>query len=69
MKETKLYTCEFCGTSYKEKSKCQQCEENHSKPVKIVDAAYASFKGDESGYPKRITVEMEDGEEVEYRRY
>ena len=21
MKETKLYTCEFCGTSYKEKGK------------------------------------------------
>jgi len=69
MKETKLYTCEFCGTAYKDKARCQECEENHSKPVKIVDAAYASFKSDQSGYPKYIVVEMEDGEEVEYRRY
>lgn len=69
MKETKLYTCEFCGTSYADINKCRQCEENHSKPVKIVGAKYAAFKGDESGYPKRITVEMEDGEEVEYGRY
>ena len=69
MKETKLYTCEFCGKSYDEKSKCQQCEENHSRPVKIIGARYVPFKGDESGYPKYVVVEMEDGEEIEYSRY
>ena len=71
MKETKLYTCEFCGKSYDEKSKCQQCEENHSRPVKIIGATYVPFKNndDESGYPKRVIIEMEDGGQVEYSRY
>ena len=26
MKETKLYECDFCHTSYKDKSKAEECE-------------------------------------------
>lgn len=26
MKETKLFVCEACGTTYKDKNKCMECE-------------------------------------------
>lgn len=68
MKQTTLYTCEYCGTSYNDAEKCKQCEDNHEAPQKIIDARYRSFKSDNTGYPYAITVLFDDGGEIEYSR-
>lgn len=69
MKETKLYVCDYCGTQYKEKLKCQDCERGHKKIKSINSCKYVSIKNDETGYPSRINVLMDDGNIVEYKRY
>lgn len=69
MKETKLYTCEYCNTSYKENIKCQECEKGHKKIKSIDSCKYVSIKGDATGYPSKIVIVMDNGEKVEYKRY
>lgn len=66
MIETTLYKCEFCDTTYKDKDKAMECENNHKKPVIISNAKYISFKSDKTGYPICIDVEMEDGQVITY---
>lgn len=68
MKELKLYTCEFCGTNYKEKTICMQCEKTHKKPVKIKSSRYIPDKNNNKGYPISLEIEMEDGKTVTYKR-
>lgn len=68
MEELKLYRCEFCGTSYKEKKRCIECEKSHKKPVKIIDSRYVAENDNKKGYPVSITVQMEDGNKVIYKR-
>lgn len=31
MKETTCWKCDICGTEYKDKKKCEQCEAGHKK--------------------------------------
>lgn len=61
MKEVKHYICEICGTEYNDKRKCQDCEEGHKKPMKIVGEKYQPITANHLGIPTRIEVEMEDG--------
>ena len=68
MKTNTRYQCEYCGTEYRDKEKCNQCENNHKKNLKIVGKKYVSFKGDNTGYPTRIEVEFDDGERAMYTR-
>lgn len=68
MKELKLYQCEICGTQYKNKADCKECEKRHIKAKKITDTRYLNFKNDNTGYPVSITVEMEDGFTITYKR-
>lgn len=68
MKEQKLYICEYCNTSYKDKKQCQACEKGHCKPVKIKDCRYISLNNNIKGYPNSIYVEMEDGTTQIYKR-
>lgn len=68
MKETKLYTCEYCNTSYKIKEKAEQCEKNHKKPKAITNTRYLSYKSNNSGYPIEVIIKMEDGKEISYSR-
>lgn len=68
MKEIKHYICEICGTEYKEKARCVQCEKSHCKPEAIVKVKYISYDTNRKGYPISITVKMEDGSEQIYKR-
>lgn len=68
MKEVKHYICEICGTEYNDRRKCQECEKTHCKVAKIVSARYIRYGDNKKGYPVSITVEMENGEKVEYKR-
>lgn len=69
MKEKKLYVCEHCGTTYNSKEQCWKCEGNHKKVKRLDRAEYAPITGDETGYPKSITVELDNGDKVKYKRY
>lgn len=68
MQELHLYQCDFCGTQYKNKKDCTDCESRHVKPKKIKDASYQNFKDNQKGYPTKIQVEMEDGTIQTYKR-
>ena len=64
MKEVKLFQCELCGVSYKDKQKCEQCEKSHVKPVKIVGRKF----NNRPGYPSQVFVLMENGVSLTYKR-
>jgi hypothetical protein len=68
MKEVKHYICEVCGTEYKEKTVCQQCEKGHKRPVAIVDAKFVAIKQNEKGLPSSIEVKFDDGLTYIYKR-
>lgn len=68
MKEVKHYVCDICHIEYSSKESCERCEKTHCKPIKIVDARYVGFTYNAKGYPVSITVKMDDGEEVIYKR-
>lgn len=68
MKEVKHYVCEVCGTEYSDKQRCQKCEKNHKKIKKIISEKHQGFSMNLQGYPISITVEMDDGKELTYKR-
>lgn len=68
MKALQLYVCEKCGTQYKDKAACKKCEESHKVPVKITGMRYLSLNQNKPGYPIEISVQMEDGTTMKYRR-
>ena len=68
MREQKLYICDFCGTQYKNKYECEECEKHHVKVCEIVDTSYVTYKNDKTGYPQKIEVKMDDGMRVWYHR-
>ncbi len=68
MKKVEHYICEVCGTEYNEKQKAVDCEKGHHEPKSIVKARYQSVCNDQSGYPDRIDVKMDDGKIVTYKR-
>ena len=67
MIECKTYQCEFCKTQYKVKNECKMCEDNHIKPESIKRCKYHVEKNSKN-YPDTITVLMEDGKEIKYKR-
>lgn len=69
MKERMVYTCEYCGTDYKNKEDADACEKGHVTPKKILKPKYCSIKNDATGMPGSITILMSDGTEATYRRY
>lgn len=68
MKALKLYQCEICGTQYKERLECEKCEKTHIQPKAIVGAKYIRMRDNAKGYPLAITVMMEDGQSLQYKR-
>lgn len=67
MKKLELYVCETCGTQYKEKVECQNCERSHVRPVQITGEKYMP-KNCNGEYPVHITVRMADGKSITYKR-
>lgn len=68
MREVRHYICEICGTEYNNKSKAENCEKRHCKPIEIVKCRYLSIDNNMKGYPIEITVKMADGIEQKYKR-
>ena len=68
MKQKILYVCELCGTEYKDERAAERCERGHIMPKKIHESKFQSINVDQKGYPSRITILMENGERVEYKR-
>lgn len=68
MKETKLYECEYCYTSYKDKERAKACEKNHKEIKKVVEANYLSLNSDPTGLPNKIIVEFNDGLKAYYEK-
>lgn len=78
MKESTLYVCEFCNTSYADRKEAEACEAAHIKPKKLTKKM--KFHPYKSGkdpifahqqvvqYPDWIDVEMQDGNTVRYKR-
>ena len=66
--ERKIYVCDFCNTSYNEKSKAEKCESNHKKCKEIVDVRYSPYKSDNTGRPKKICIKFDDGDNEWYSR-
>jgi DNA (cytosine-5)-methyltransferase 3A len=64
MKETTMYICECCNRKHSTKENAEACEQRHKKIIKISNAEYKHT----SKHPHSISVEMEDGEIVEYVR-
>lgn len=66
MHEFKMYQCDFCGTKYSEKLRCQECERGHKKPINVKSSKYISISNDATGYPQYVDVEMNNGKTVRY---
>lgn len=61
MIEGKRYICELCGTEYKSKEKCMNCESFHRKVVTVKPKYYAGQKN------PMLYVTFEDGKTIEYK--
>ena len=68
MKRLELYQCEVCGTQYKSKLECTECETRHMKELRIVKSRYLPFTQDSSGMPTTITLMGPDGRHYTYKR-
>ena len=56
MKKVEHYICEICGTEYKDKNICKDCESGHHKPLEISSSNWVSMKNNGSGYPTQIHI-------------
>lgn len=68
MKEVAKYQCEYCHTEYREKNKCEECENNHKIKPKIDKKIYRAYNSEHSGYPYQINIKFENGEVIAYKR-
>lgn len=66
MQELKIYRCEFCQTKYDDKTKCQECERGHKKPIDVKPSEYLPIFQDAKGYPYYVDVKMDNGKTVRY---
>ena len=61
MREVRHYICEICGTEYNNKSKAENCEKRHCKPIEIVKCRYLSIDNKECEFKKiGRTVDIEN---------
>lgn len=71
MIQVTLYQCEVCGTSYDNAAKCMECENFHVPVVNDQPPFYKYYPkemGPESKYPYAVTVKMDDGETLTFKR-
>lgn len=64
MREQKLYICDYCGTQYKEKVRCAECEKSHIRITKIRDINYHAC----GKYPDRVEIVFDDGSFAYYKK-
>lgn len=68
MQKIELYQCEVCGTQFKNKLECAECEKSHMKELRIVESRYLPFTQDRSGMPTTITLIGPTGRHYTYKR-
>lgn len=72
MKQITFFQCEVCRTQYKFQQDAKNCEKYHIRPTSgypLAGEVYRSYNQQGSSpYPIKITVEMQDGTKLEYRR-
>lgn len=68
MRTVEHYICEVCGTEYKDKNVCKNCESGHHKPLEISGCHWVSMKNNGRGYPTQIHIKMNNGETITYKR-
>lgn len=75
MNKITRFACEFCGVDFDSEEKAHLCETSHQIPKEIKSAKYVSSNaiGDPecnyaNNYPENITIQMSNGEEVDYVR-
>ena len=68
MKKVEHFICDICGTEYKSSTFCVQYESKHSINPKITQCRYLPITQDSTGYPIAISVKMDDGKTVVYKR-
>ena len=66
MIEKKKYVCELCDTEYTDVHKCEECEQGHKIPKKIISSKYKAITVTPEGYPTKIVVEFKDGSQKYY---
>jgi len=69
MRKVEHYICEVCGTEYKEKGMCDECEKAHKVDLTIAKARYVSIAQNATGLPISIEVEYKDGKETKRATY
>ena len=68
MKKVELYECGICGTRYKDKLECENCEKHHRHNLRIIDTKYNAHDiGSNDGFPVKITV-TDGAKQAVYRR-
>ena len=67
MKSLQLYVCDHCGTQYKDKNECKQCESNHKSALEIHDMRFHASK-ESINYPDKVELKMADGKMIWYHR-
>ena len=68
MTEKHLYVCDKCGTSYATPEACEACENGHLPAIRIRSQKYVSIANDKTGYPTYVSLLMNDGKIVRFRR-
>ncbi len=68
MKKQTIYQCEICGTVYKERIDCENCERSHKVKAAIVNTRYLSQKQNQQGFPQAVELEFSDGSRAWYKR-
>lgn len=69
MKKLELYQCDLCGTQYRSRLECKNCEKSHRRPTGVLDARWnAKNVGSSDGYPVKVSVMFDNGVSVDYRR-
>ena len=68
MKEKKLYICKKCKTAYASDKDAQICEDSHVPAKRVRDQKYVAIANDRTGYPTYVSLVMQDGNIVRYRR-
>ncbi len=66
-----VYKCDYCGQEYLTPDECKNCENQHVKPVEIIQQNnrfhyHSPFDSDMWKYPVRIRIKMDNGDIVSY---
>lgn len=68
MRTVEHYICEVCGTEYRNPATAKACEGGHKKAVEVIGYRYRPISDDKTGYPQTVTVRMDDGKTLVFKR-